>query len=282
MSFSSWWILAVAASTVILVGGQRAVVAEEPKSDDEVRLRAFREHAAKAAGKYEIRLDDDSKQKLVLREAPILRWTNPVGMRKAKGDVFLWTDRGRAAAVLSIYEMTDPTGAYFYEDRELSSLALSPLVATSNDHGEWRPKQGLSLKPLIEAAPPQDTRPRRLRQMRELAARFTADKTTRQDIVRELRLLPQPVYRFEGEHPDVLDAALFALVEGTDPEAFLLLEARRTDSGHQWQYAFSRMNSVRLRGYDRGAKVWESPRFDGTPGEVDIEAVYAVYRVPAR
>ncbi len=275
------WVIGGVAIWVVIALGQRPVQADDPpRTEDEARLREFRERAGKAAGAYEFRSGDDPKRKLVLRDAPILRWTNPVGMRKAKGDVFLWTDRGRAAVVLSIYEMTDPSGSFFYEDRELSSLALGPLVATSKDHGEWRPsKAGVSLKPLPGAAAPRISRALRLRQMRQLAERFTADKTTRQDVVRDLRLLPQPVYRYEGDHPDLLDAALFAFVEGTDPEAFLLLEARKIEGGHEWQFALARMTSVRLRAYDRGKEVWEAPRFDGTPGETDVEAPYTVFRV---
>jgi hypothetical protein len=264
---------------VVALGPLPVQAGDPPKTEDEARLRESRERAGKAARAYEFRSRDDAKREFALRDAPILRWTNPVGMRKAKGDVFLWTDRGRAAVVLSIYEMTDPSGSFFYEDRELCSLALGPFVATSKDHGEWRPsKPGVSLKSLPGAGAPRSSRALRLRQMRELAERFTADKTTRQDVVRDLRLLPQPVYRYEGDHPDLLDAALFAFVEGTDPEAFLLLEARKVDGGYEWQFALARMTSVRLRAYDRGKEVWEAPRFDGTPGATDVEAAYTVFR----
>jgi len=281
-----WWAAGLMASCLVVGAGQWNVAAQnntaggKPETEEEARLREFRERAGKAAAAYEIGLGEEGERKLLLRETPILRWTNPVGMRKAKGDVFLWTDRGRPTVVLSIYEMTEAGGDALYEDRELCSLALGPLVATSADHGDWRPpKAGVSLQPLPEAAVPRDTRAMRLRQMRDLAERFTADKTTRQDIERELRLLPQPVYRYEGDHPDLLDAALFAFVEGTDPEAFLLLEAREKEGGgHEWQYALARMTSVRLRAYDRGKEVWEAPRFDGAPGVTDVEAPYTVFR----
>jgi hypothetical protein len=256
------------------------MVAQDLAEEGEAaRLREFQSHAAKAAAGYKIQAGQDRGQELVLREAPILRWSNPVGMRKAKGDVFLWTDRGRPEVVLSIYEMTPPGGGALYEDREFSSLALGSLVAASSDHGEWRPSQpGVSLKPLPDAEAPRGSRALRLAQMRNLAERFTTDKTTRQDVESELRLLPQPVYRYEGDHQDLLDAALFAFVEGTDPEVLLLLEARESPEGHAWQYAFARLNSVRLRAYDRGHEVWEAARFDGVAGETDVKAAYAVFR----
>jgi hypothetical protein len=51
----------------------------------------------------------------------------------------------------------------------------------------------------------------------------------------ELRLLSTPVYRYQ------VDGALFAFVcaVATDPEAFLLLEARKTDEGPRLHYAFA-------------------------------------------
>lgn len=276
MRYLSWLAFVVPFAIAVAAGAE-----EPPDSEEAARLRAFRLHAGEAAAAYEIRAGEDRERKLVLRDAPILQWTNPVGMRKAKGDVFLWTDRGRPEVVLSIYEMTDPSGSEFYEDREFSSLSLGPLTVSGPDHEEWRPSlPGVLLKPLPDAGPPVASRTLRLRQMRRLAERFTADKTTRDGVERELRVLPQPVYRYEGDHPDLLDAALFAFVEATDPEVFLLLEARPTDRGDQWHYALARMTSVGLRVYDRGEKVWDALRFDSAPGELDPQAPYAVFKAP--
>ena len=56
----------------------------------------------------------------------------------------------------------------------------------------------------------------------------------------ELRLLPQPVYRYESEDPEVQDGGVFAFVQGTDPEVLLLLEAVRTEGGLVWIYGFVR------------------------------------------
>jgi hypothetical protein len=95
--------------------------------------------------------------------------------------------------------------------------------------------------------------------MRALAGRFSSEKKTREGVERPLRLLPQPVYRYEGDHPDVLDAALFALVEATDPEALLLIEARREGGGTIWNYALARLNSIQLTVSYQDATVWEAP-----------------------
>ena len=66
--------------------------------------------------------------------------------------------------------------------------------------------------------------------MRSLAREFNGRSLSDQGQAWELRLLPQPLYRYESTDPDVLDGALFTLVSsaGTDPEIILLLEARKT------------------------------------------------------
>jgi phytoene dehydrogenase-like protein len=67
------------------------------------------------------------------------------------------------------------------------------------------------------------------------------------------------------EAGSVLDGAVFAFVEGTDPEVILLIEARRQDDGYQWQYACARFSDFRLSVRYRDAEVWRVPR--AAPGD---------------
>jgi hypothetical protein len=53
----------------------------------------------------------------------------------------------------------------------------------------------------------------------------------------ELRLLSQPLYRYESTLPEVVDGALFTFVTGTDPELMLVIEARRAFPGGAWERA---------------------------------------------
>src|SRR5262249_12109720 len=100
----------------------------------------------------------------------------------------------------------------------------------------------------------------RLRQMKELAQDFSAKifgwgndpKKERE----ELRMLTKEYHRYEGQHPDILDGAVFAFVKGTDPEVTLQIEACKTEAGFQWQYAFSRRTSAELEGRLNGEVVW--------------------------
>ena len=81
---------------------------------------------------------------------------------------------------------------------------------------------------------------------REFSAR-TRDHKGRQW---ELRLLPQPLYRYESTDAEVPDGAVFAFVTsaGTDPEVFLVLEARKPAGGGEpaWQYAAARFTDLDL------------------------------------
>jgi hypothetical protein len=83
--------------------------------------------------------------------------------------------------------------------------------------------------------------------MRILANDFTAELTDfRQNNSGErqsLRRLTQPLYRYQSTAPELLDGALFAFTLGTDPEVFLLLEARRVGEAFAWQYGLARMNN---------------------------------------
>jgi hypothetical protein len=227
--------------------------------DDEAEAtKRFRAYAQETAEKYELKAVDGEGRVLVRRKESLLRWTNPLTANRAHGELFLWTDRGRPAAVLSMYEYTDAMGK-IHEHHEWCSLALGSIQASGPR--EWAPAAaGMELKPVPDAPPPADTPVRRLRQMRDLGAGFTAEKTTRQTETRQLRLLNQPAYRYEAgdsrsESPS-MDGALFAFVEATDPEVFLCLETHVVDGKPTWHYGLARMNSVRLAASYQGKQVW--------------------------
>ncbi len=79
----------------------------------------------------------------------------------------------------------------------------------------------------------------------------------------ELRLLTQPLYRYKSTDPDVLDGALFAFVTsaGTDPEALLVLEARKTGATNApvWHYAVARFTDLNLWVRHKGKEVFSAP-----------------------
>jgi hypothetical protein len=94
-------------------------------------------------------------------------------------------------------------------------------------------------------------------QLSRLAKDFAGSKKEREGEQEELRLLPQPIHRYATPKEGILNGALFAFVQGTDPELFLLIEARgATAARARWQFAATRMNSVEVRLRHRGREVW--------------------------
>ncbi len=73
--------------------------------------------------------------------------------------------------------------------------------------------------------------------MRKVSAKLETDES-------ELRLLPQPLYRYSDPNAGVTDGALFGYVMGTDPELFAIVEARDEVDGLEWQWAFARFTHV--------------------------------------
>lgn len=237
--------------------------------------KQFAAYAKATAESYKLRAGDDETRKLTLHAEPVLRWSNPLAGRQAHGEIFLWTDGGLPAAILSLNEFTDKAGRK-REEHEWCSLAAGAIVAEGPYR--WAPAAGvLSPKPAEGAEPPADSAARRMRQMHRLAQDFAGEKTTRDGVTRSLRLLSKPIYRYPSADGEVLDGAIFALVEHTDPEALVLLESRRSGAACAWQYAFARMQSLELTASYRGARVWEAPALKGVEVYGRADQPYAAF-----
>src|SRR5262249_15298344 len=145
---------------------------------------------------------------------------------------------------------------------EFTSLSTGMFLAMEGPAQRWVPGwAGVSFKPLPGAPKPAATPAQRLRQMRTLAEQFKAeDNFGDQGSYEVLRLLTTPVARYgkPGAVPE--DGALFAFVEGTDPEVFLFLEVRKGPGGPEWQYACAPMSCWPLRVRHKAELVWELPR----------------------
>jgi hypothetical protein len=256
--------------------GQEITANAENDTSSGASAKQFQAHALHEAEKYEIRKSSVSGNRLTLRPEPILRWTNPVPEKQMRGEVFVWTDDGRPAAVLCLFEMTE--GKLAREYHEFSSLATERLVTTGDSPHQWVPAASpLRMAPLPSAPLPADAPRPRLAQMRELASQFTCEKNIRTGETRTLRLLSQPLMRYASETHAVIDGALFAFVEATDPELFLLIEFRRdaignNGIGNQWHYGFARMASVGMKASLAGATVWEVKTlpYDGYRNRPDL------------
>jgi len=240
-------------------------------------LDQFKQEAAD----YTIHLNDAGHSKLVLDPKPVLHWTNPA--RTAEdGAVFVWLNRGRP-------EVIGSTFTYKIQDvrrkHELHSLSTSALTADFRGKLAWKPRQpGLKFAPVPGAPVPAENSRMRLVQMKALTRDFSASIKTDDGETAELRLLPQPLYRYEPSGGEVLDGALFSFASGTDPEVLLLIEARREKDAWRWQYACARFNYAKLTASFKGEVVWSvepdpAQALHDFGDTIHVEKIYTSYHI---
>lgn len=183
-------------------------------------------------------------------EKPLLRYSD-AGSGYVSAAVWKLGETGRPKAILicelRLYDR--PNIAY-----ELISLTETPFSSKSTDMN-WSPKgTQYEFKPITGAPKPAKLPQHRLKQMRDLAARFSGNEVVAGNRS-VLRLLPQPIDRYQPGG-DETDGAIFVLAWGTNPELMLLIE---TD-GNEWKYATGRTSgaeSLELKLDDE--QVWQGP-----------------------
>jgi len=81
--------------------------------------------------------------------------------------------------------------------------------------------------------------------MQKMIGQFTVREMFEERFEWVLRPLSKPIYRYGCPPADVMDGAIFALLQGIDPEVVMLLEARRPEKGGDfaWRYALVRFTS---------------------------------------
>ncbi len=209
-----------------------------------------------SAGQYAIYPDLQATDPLKLR--CVLRWANQT-RGSVDGATYIWTSRGRPVAAVCCYP--------WYEEicDNFQSLARAPIRAERDSNVVWQPKAaGVTFEKVPDAPVPAASATARLRQMKSLARSFTVTLlgwAPGDPDREELRLLQQPVYRYECDERELLDGALFAYVQGTDPEALLMIEAVPTESEeNEWVFAFARRTSGWLEAQHGDRVVWKAEK----------------------
>lgn len=251
--------------TSLIVAG--LLVAALPDADSETRTAATDLNSVEAAestrlarreiARYELSLADEQGRPLELRAEPVFRWTNQLN-RRFYGDVYLWTDEERPAAVVSI---TNVFGSVQKMEAEFHSLSREELRATRDDSPFWSPASaGIEWLTIENSPEVAETSRGRLLQMRTIARRLEVRSST-DDGAWSLRLLPNPVYRYESHETAATDGAMFAFAKGTDPDLFLLLEVQESDGHTEWRAAFARFTGhAALEVVDGDEVVWSAPK----------------------
>jgi hypothetical protein len=233
--------------------------AAAPPGDDSVTPEQTREWAAEAARlalveakSYEIHLGGPDGPRIELVEQPALKWSNTYEAT-VFGSVHVWTRDGCPSAIACMYKFYTSKTEF---DGEFHSLASDPLTALKHGQVVWSPiEPGIRYSPVPEAKAPVSSAAGRLSQMRAIARDFSTELTTIAKTRHNLRLLPQPLFRY-ADSGNVADGAVFAFARATDPDVILLLEARTDGENPRWEYALARMHVGALKASYRDVEVW--------------------------
>ncbi len=240
-------------------------------------------YRGEAAG-YVIFRDASRQEKVELRQDPAYAWTNPIRGGEQDGAVFLWTCRGRPEVIATFFSY--PSSGPRNLNHELHSLSTSVLkVSRPGGANSWTPKApGIEPTPIADAPGPAASPALRLAQVREITRGFSATSEDLEGKRWELRLLPQPLYRYESTDPGVLDGAVFAFVTsaGTDPEVILVIEARKAagqpSAAPTWHYAVARFSDLRLKVRRKGVEVFAAEPIPWDAPEQDPKQRYRTFR----
>ena len=233
------------------------------------------------AAEYMIRLVSRPKEKLIIHDEPLLHWTNPARTGE-DGAVFVWMLDGRPEVIGSVFTYRLPT--VIRRKHEYHSLAAGPLRAEYRGQRVWAPTAaGVTFQPIPGAAEPASSSRQRMSQMKALARDFSANMTDEAGQKSDLRLMSQPLIRYEPKNQATIDGALFSFSLGTDPEVILLLEARNEKGKSLWQFACARYHYVDLKAYYKEKEVWHAAEL---PHEISLleigspnfqDSVYTTY-----
>ena len=244
--------------------GQDAPELDE-KAQSAARLKLMKETAAR----FEISAGGKDSKKLDLYPQPVLRWDNNRS-RIVDAATFLWVADHRPQVIGGMW--IKDGHAYF----DLQSVSALPLAANVDGALRWSTSRaGMTWQRIGDGPPVAASRAERQRQMKQLAQEFSIHAIKNapdydEGSIWRFRLMAQPIYRYPDEA--AVDGAIFAYAQGTDPEAFLLLEAREVEKVSRWHFGFAPACVWELHAHRGEREVWLRPLWKHT----DTDTVYGL------
>jgi hypothetical protein len=208
-----------------------------------------------------------TKAALTVASKPLLRYSDPTRGGVLKGaaanvllDAAVWRlgTEGRPTALVTveIYQAPDTSRVLAFEFLSLSAAKFA--LKHKTEKIRWDATgSALTLKELPDAPKPAATAAARLAQMRQLARRFAATERVNKESI-ECRLLTQPIDRYQSAAEKIVDGAIFAYANGTNPELGVVFES----NGERWLYGIFRLTSAEARVTLDGRQVAAFDHFD--------------------
>ncbi len=194
---------------------------------------------------------------------PLLKY-NDSTRRNHESTLWLWTERELPCALMAVeFYPNSPRGPRWLF--EIVSLSNSKIGVARGGDWKWQAKQpGVIRKPVPGDLTPAEKPALRLSQARQIRQRFAAHEKEGTDGRLELRPLTTPLYRYADEETGVIDGAIFAFANGTNPEVLLLLEAQRDAATKQaiWTYGFAQMTGAAVYASLDDRQVWSQKEAD--------------------
>lgn len=261
-------VLAHGASGYSTLIAQQAI--PEPEADDQatpdytVDKEKWGEAYLTVAKQFQLTSEGHPKIQLVPRS--LLHWNNPVRVGRTEGDFYVWTDGNQPVMVGTVFSYDAPASQHAIRSVafELHTLSDSAIQVKRQGSTLWTaPADALEAIELSELPAPKEKPFQRLREMREIARDLVATTTLR-NTEQPLRLLPNPIYRYEladqaETESGLIDGAVFAMVTGTDPELLVFIEARRKQAGESvWQITPARFTNLPITLRFDGKVLWDN------------------------
>ena len=229
-------------------GGGNSATTEVQLKPEEVRS-----YLEKTADDYSIEVDGVQATRI---DEPLMQWQNTTRLSE-EGLFYAWTIDRRPVALICVFTFELEA---IRAKHELLCLQPGGLTAKIDGQVVWTPDESLAKFTEVPGADPPAASPaRRKLQWTQIARRFTGSHVHPEGEVTTLRRMSRPIYAYASPKHKVIDGVILPMVISTDPEIFLMLEARQTDAGPKWFYAAvpSHYHELRLSLDDQ--VVWTKP-----------------------
>ena len=234
----------------------------QPVQSDEDRQRRL-DFMKRKLEEFSLYRQSDPDTKLAHTPDPVLRFSNPVRNSFSDGAIFLWLDDKRPRAAASLWIRANGNTGY-----DFTSLTDAPLTCIRDGQTVWAPPHATTERAVGPDAPaPTESERLRLTQMRDMARRFSGTiQNWPSKAIGELRLLPQPIYRYAAPKEDIVDGAIFALAQANDPEILVVLElVDSSPKDAKWHYLLARRSAVRMEARLDDREILSLPGYGSQP-----------------